>query len=86
MAPIVYFLCGLACLLCTVLLVRAHKIRAHSLLWWSAFCFAGLTIANWLLFVDLVILPGTMDLSTLRSGITLISLAALIYGLLQKTR
>ena len=86
MAPVVYFLCGLACLLCTVLLIRAYKSGPHALLWWSAFCFAGLTLANWLLFVDLVILTKTVDLSSLRNGVTLVSLAALIYGLLQKSR
>ncbi len=86
MAPFVYFLCGLACLLCTVLLTRAHLKKPHPILRWSAFCFAGLTVANWLLFVDLVVLPKTTDLSALRSGVTLISLTALIYGLLQKTR
>ena len=86
MAPLVYFLCGLASLLCTILLMRGHTANPHPILRWSAFCFAGLTVANWLLFVDLVLLPKAVDLSALRSGVTLVALFALIYGLLHKSR
>ena len=86
MAPLVYLLCGLTSLVCTVLLVRAHSRSPLPLLRWSAFCFGGLTAANWLLFIDLVLFPTSVDLSTLRGAVTLISLAALIYGLLQRSR
>jgi hypothetical protein len=86
MAPLVYLLCGLASLLCTALLVRAHSRSPLPLLRWSAFCFAGLTAANWLLFIDLVLFPTSIDLSLLRGVVTLLALAALIYGLLQRSR
>ena len=55
--------------------------RQVRLLLWSGLCFLGLTVSNVLLFVDLVVLPE-VDLSTLRSLVTLISLVVLIYGLI----
>jgi len=85
-APLVYLLCGLTSLLCTALLWRAHRSSPIPLLRWSAFCFAGLSVANLLLFIDLVVLPKMVDLSPLRNGVTLLSLLALIYGLLHKAR
>ena len=82
MAETVYVLCSLTSLACAVLLLRSYMgQRQVRLLLWSALCFLGLTISNVLLFVDLVVLPE-VDLSTLRSLVTLISLVVLIYGLI----
>lgn len=80
MADLVYVLCVLASLACATLLWRAWRGSGAPLLFWSTVCFAGLAVNNLLLLVDLVIFP-TGDLSVLRSTIALVSLSALIYGL-----
>ena len=56
MAEPVYVLGVLVTALCAVLLLRAYASAGPRLLLWSGLCFAGLTISNVLLFVDLVIL------------------------------
>jgi hypothetical protein len=43
--------------LCAVLLLRAYVRVRRRLLLWSGLCFAGLTVSNALVFVDLVLLP-----------------------------
>ena len=82
MAEIVYTLCGLASLLCAGLLYRQFRATQVRLLVWSTWCFACLALANILLFVDLIVLPS-VDLSLLRSTVTLAGLAMLLYGLIQ---
>jgi hypothetical protein len=42
--------------------------------------FVGLFIAQILVVIDLVVLPVEIDLSVLRSAVTLISLCVMIYG------
>jgi len=81
MAEAVYFLCALTSVLCAATLYRGYRIHRTMLLFWSSLCFAGLALNNILTFVDLVIIPG-IDLSVWRSGIAIISMAVLIYGLL----
>ena len=81
MAEAVYFLCALTSVLCAATLYRGYRIHRTMLLFWSSLCFAGLALNNILTFVDLVIIPG-IDFSVWRSGIAIISMAVLIYGLL----
>lgn len=81
MKELAYILCGLVSLLCAVLLLRAYFRGRHRLLLWSGICFAGLTIANGLVFVDLMILPET-DLYPLRLVVTAASIVTLLLGLL----
>ncbi|HSD43642.1 MAG TPA: DUF5985 family protein [Burkholderiales bacterium] len=81
MAEAVYALCTLTSLACAVLLFNGYRRGGAKLLFWSALCFAGLTVNNLLLFIDLVVLPTTIDLSIWRSGVALVSVAVLIYGL-----
>lgn len=81
MKELAYILCGLVSLLCAVLLLRAYFRGRHRLLLWSGICFAGLTIANGLVFVDLMILPET-DLYPLRLVVTAASVVTLLLGLL----
>jgi len=81
MKPIAYILCALVSLLCAVLLLRGFFRGRHRLLLWSGLCFAGLTIANTLVFLDLVMLPNT-DLYPLRLAITAVSVLALLFALL----
>ena len=85
MATIIYALCALTSLLCTVLLVRGYQRSRVRLLLWTAVCFAGLALNNVLLFVDLQVVPS-VDLSVWRSLPALVGLLALIYGLVWEVR
>ncbi len=82
MAEAVYILCALTSLACSVLLLRAYKRTGMRLLLWSGLCFAGLAVSNSLLFVDLVLLPTTIDLYMPRVIATLSSASVLLYGLI----
>jgi hypothetical protein len=80
MASIIYSLCALVSLGIAVMLWR-HFVRTRSrLLYWSAWCFSGLTLNNVLLVVDKTGLLE-QDLSLLRQFTALASLAMLIFGL-----
>ena len=57
MASAVYILGALVSLLCAVLLLRGYSRSRARLLFWSGLCFAGLTLSNGLVFLDLVVLP-----------------------------
>lgn len=81
MALIVYLLCALASLGCALLLWRGSRATRTRLLFWGALCFFILTLANSLLFVDLIIWPQ-IDLSLWRAGVMLSGLACLVYGLI----
>lgn len=76
-----YILCALVSLLCAVLLLRAYFRGRHRLLLWSGLCFAGLTVANGLVFLDLVILTET-NLYPLRLAVTAAAVLTLLFGLL----
>lgn len=80
MTAIIYSLCALLSLGIAWMLWR-HYVRMRSrLLYWSAWCFTGLTANNLLLVVDKVVLVD-QDLSLLRQLTALASLAMLIFGL-----
>jgi hypothetical protein len=80
MAPVVYILCFLTSLACSVLLLRGYKHSGARLLLWSGLCFLGMALNNGLLFADRVLYPDT-DLYFLRTAPLLIGLLLLIYGL-----
>jgi hypothetical protein len=80
--PVLYLLSILTCLGCTVLLVRQYRRARARLLMWSALCFIGLSVANILLYVDLVLTPD-LDLRIFRHSTTLASLACLLYGFIR---
>jgi len=50
-------------------------------LFWSALCFAGLTLNNVLLVVDRVFLPDSVDLSLWRLAVALGAVLLLVFGL-----
>jgi hypothetical protein len=81
MAEAVYILCALTSLCCAVLLLRGYRASRFRLLLWSSLCFFIFAVANSLLFVDLVIWPQT-DLLIFRTGLTLVALLLLLYGLI----
>jgi hypothetical protein len=81
MAAAVYILGTLICLCCAVLLIRAyHRVRRRLLLW-SGLCFAGLTISNALVFVDLVIFPD-VNLYRFRLVTAAVAMLLLLCGLI----
>lgn len=85
MAQLVYILCALTSLFCAVLLLRQYRLSRSRLLFWSGLCFVCFTITNILLFIDVVVFPQT-DLSAWRSGIALLGIVMLLYGLIWETR
>lgn len=78
-ATIVYVLCAVASCVCMLLLWRGYRRTRARLLWWSAWCFAGLFINNVLLVVDLRLLTA-VDLSIVRIVPALAGFACLLYG------
>jgi hypothetical protein len=85
MGPSVYLLDTLTTMLCAILLLTGYRRVKSRLLLWSGLCFAGLTISNALVFVDLVILPD-VDLYLMRLGVAAVSMALLLYGLIWEAR
>jgi hypothetical protein len=86
MAAVIYGLCALTALLCTVLLFMAHQRSRYALLFWSGLCFAILTINNVLLVIDKIVFPGPeLDLSFVRGITSAAAMAVLLYGLIWRT-
>lgn len=81
MALTVYLLCALASLVCALLLARGYRASRMPLLFWGAVCFFIFVATNSLLFVDLIIFPQ-LDLALWRTGLTLLALGLLLYGLI----
>jgi hypothetical protein len=81
MAAIIYTLCALSALLCTVLLLMAFRRSGYRLLLWSGLCFAGLTLNNLLVVLDRLVLPD-LDLAVWRTSVALVAMAILLYGLI----
>ena len=81
MASVIYSLCALTSLACCVLLWRGWRAGGNRLLFWSALCFAGLTVNNLLLVIDRVVLP-TQDLYTSRLVSGLVAVSLLLFGLI----
>ena len=79
-APAVYVLCFLSSACCGWLLVRSYLQNRTKLLLWSAACFVLLALNNLVLFVDLVLLPTTIDLSILRGVLGFSAVATLLFG------
>ncbi len=79
-AASVYLLCAITCFICMLLLGHGFMRTKSRLLFWSALCFVGLTINNALLFIDLVILPTSIDLQIPRLAASGIGMALLLYG------
>ena len=77
----VYILCAVTSLVCTVLLLRGYKTTGVRLLFWSGLCFAGLTLDNLLLYIDLIVVPD-VNLAIWRKIPGLIAIFVLVYGLI----
>lgn len=85
LAPAVYILNALTTALCSVLLLVRYKRVQVRLLLWSGLCFAGLALANAMVFVDLVVLTE-IDLYLLRLAISVAAMGLLLYGLIWESR
>ena len=83
---VIYILCGVTSSICAWLLWKGFRATKTNLLFWSGFCFFGFALNNVLLYVDLAILPTTLDLSLLRSVIALASVMVLLFGLVWESR
>lgn len=81
MAALTYFLCALTCLAAFILLLRSWFATKYRLLFWSALCFAALSVNNILLVVDKLVLPTQVDLTTPRLLAALAGVALLLFGL-----
>lgn len=82
MAAIIYSLCAITCLVAFVLLLRGWRATKLRLLFWSALCFAGLSINNVLLVLDKLVFPTQVDLSTWRLVTALVAVLLLLFGLI----
>ena len=74
-----YALAILTSLGCTLLLVRGWLRRRDPLLLWSSLCFAGLTVNNVLLFLDLIVFPSA-DLRLWRLAASLAGVLCMLYA------
>lgn len=67
--------------LCALLLLRGYFRVRQRLLFWTGLCFAGLTIANALLLVDLYAMTD-LNLHRMRLGAAAFSMLLMVYGLI----
>jgi hypothetical protein len=81
LASLVYLLGTLVTATCAVLLLRGFARSRSRLLLWSGLCFAGLTLSNALLFVDLGLLGPEKSLYMWRLGTASAAMLLLVYGL-----
>jgi len=81
MGSVVYILGSLTSLWCAILLLRGYQRVKKRLLLWSGLCFLALALSNFLVLVDLELLPGR-DLYRLRLVTAAAAMLPLLYGLI----
>ena len=81
MAAAIYSLCALTSIMCLVLLWRSWRESGARLLFWSALCFAALSVNNVLLVLDQVVFPIERDLTLARLLAALVAVLLLLFGL-----
>ena len=86
LASAVYISGAIVSLVCAILLLRQYSRTRVPLLLWSGLCFAGLTLSNGLVFVDLVVFPVEINLYTPRLAVTAVSMTLLLYGLIWESK
>ena len=82
MAAAIYSLCALTSIMCLVLLWRSWRESGARLLFWSALCFAALSVNNVLLVLDRVVWPVEIDLRMPRLVAALVAVLLLLFGLI----
>ncbi|MBI5277060.1 MAG: hypothetical protein HY854_11420 [Burkholderiales bacterium] len=80
MAATIYALCALTSFACFALLWRSWRASRARLLFWSALCFAALSVNNLLLVADKLLLPQ-VELITWRLVFALVAVLLMLYGL-----
>lgn len=86
MAEAVYVLCAATSATCAALLLRGYRRQRTRLLLWSSLCFVLLALNNTLLFIDLIVVPDTVDLSLWRGATALAGVSLLLFGLIWESR
>lgn len=81
-ALIVYILSAATALFCFVMLVRGYLRTRVRLIFWTSWCFAGLSLNALLVIVDHF--TPDRDLSAIRALPALIGALALVYGLIRE--
>ena len=81
MATTAYLCGGFVMLACAILLLRGYRRVRQNLLLWSGLCFLGLSLSNFFIFLDLVIVPE-VDLYPLRLGTAAGAMLLLLCGLI----
>jgi len=81
LAKLVYLLGAIVTAIGAILLLRGFARSRSRLLLWSGLCFAGLTLSNALLFVDLALLPAGESLYMWRLSTAAAAMLLLVYGL-----
>jgi hypothetical protein len=81
MSGVVYILCALTSLICSVLLLRGYARSGVRLLLWSGLCFVGLTLENVILYLGMQVILD-IDMSLWRKIPGVIALALLLFGLI----
>jgi hypothetical protein len=80
MAAVIYSLCALTSILCFVLLWRSWRTSGARLLFWSALCFAALSVNNVLLVLDNLVFVN-VSLVRPRLLAALVAVLLLLFGL-----
>lgn len=75
----VYMLCFLTSAACSLLLGRSYRRTRARLLLWSALCFGFLALNNFVVVLDLVVLPD-LDLRLWRHLLAAAGILMLLYG------
>lgn len=75
----VYLLCFFTAAACAALLARSYRQTGTRMLLWSALCFALLALNNFLVILDLLILPD-VDFRLLRHLTALVAVGVLLFG------
>ena len=80
-AHLIYGLCMVLSLAIALMLWRHQRRRPTRLIVWTAVCFSGLALSNLALILDKLIFPE-FDLTLVRHTISLVSIGALLFGLI----
>ncbi len=83
MGQIVYLLCFLTSFACSVFLFRGFRSTKYKLLFWSGLGFVGFALNNLVLMIDMMIVPQ-IDLSLLRTLLSVVGMTLLVYGLISE--
>ena len=76
---LVYALCFITSSACALLLARSYRRSGARLLLWSALCFLFLALNNFVVIIDLLIIPAS-DYRLSRLVLSVAALGVLLFG------